>query len=225
MIGLKTTRVPARLSAPQCLMVLATFGCQGEPIDRIAVTVGKQVITESDVIRDLRVSALLDQKPLDLSGAEKRKAADRLVDQALILQEATFSRVATASPEDEARMLAQVKAQYQGDSEYRAALGRYRVIESELVNHLMAGLRALRFTELRFRPEVQVSPEEIREFYDKIAEETKSKDPTAPVPDFEASQAQMERLLMDQRVAQALDRWLGAQRNDTDIRYREAAFK
>ena len=61
-------------------------------LDRIAVTVGKQVITESDVIRDVRVAAFLDQKPVDLSGAEKRKAADRLVDQYLILQEAAFSR-------------------------------------------------------------------------------------------------------------------------------------
>ena len=37
----------------------------------IAVTVGNQMIALSDVIRDLRISALLDQKPLDLSGAQK----------------------------------------------------------------------------------------------------------------------------------------------------------
>ena len=36
---------------------------------------------------------------------------------------------------------------------------------------------------------------------------------------------QMEKLLTDQRVVQALDRWLGMQRTDTEILYREAAFK
>jgi hypothetical protein len=202
-----------------------TLAGRAEIIDRIAVTVGKQVIAESDVIRDLRISALLDQRPLDLSGPERRKAADRLVDQALILQEAIFSRVAIASEEDQARMLAQVKAQYQNEGEYRAALARYQVTEVDLVNHLAAGLRAIRFTELRFRPEIQVSPDEVREFYDKLTAEGKAKDPAAPVPDFEASRAQMERLLIDQRVAQALDRWLGAQRTDMDILYREPAFK
>ena len=45
------------------------------------------------------------------------------------------------------------------------------------------------------------------------------------MPDFDATRAQMERLLIDQRVAQALDRWLGDQRTDTDILYREGAFK
>ena len=44
-------------------------------LDRIAVTVEKQVITESDVIRYLRVAAFLDDKPVDLSGPAKRTAA------------------------------------------------------------------------------------------------------------------------------------------------------
>src|SRR5271154_646275 len=77
-----------------CLVLTAMAASPAEIIDRIAVTVGKEVITESDVIRDLRISAMLDQKPVDLSGPEKRKAADRLVDQALILKEADFIRVA-----------------------------------------------------------------------------------------------------------------------------------
>src|SRR5271168_566282 len=92
--------------------VLVVAACQAEIIDRLAVTVGKEVITESDVIRDLRISAMLDQKPVDLSGPEKRKAADRLVDQALILKEAAFIRVAMPSLEDQDRMLQQVKTQY-----------------------------------------------------------------------------------------------------------------
>src|SRR5437899_3021245 len=59
------------------------------PIDRIAVSVGNQVITESELITDLRVTAFLDRRPVDLSSAAKRKSADRLVDQVLILKEAS----------------------------------------------------------------------------------------------------------------------------------------
>ncbi len=47
----------------------------------------------------------------------------------------------------------------------------------------------------------------------------------AQVPSFEASQDEMEKLLIDQRVAQALDRWLAIQRSETEIAYREPAFQ
>jgi hypothetical protein len=204
------------------LVVVAAvwFTCRAEILDRIAATVGTTVITESDVIRDLRIAALLDQKPLDLSGDQKRKAADRLVDQTLIVQEADFSRVAVPAADDVARLLAQVKSGYPSEADYRAALQRYHVTEEELVNHLRTGLRAMTFTELRFRPEIQISPEELREFHDRMASENPGQ-----VPAFEESRDQMEKLLMDQRVTQALDRWLGMQRTETEILYREPAFK
>ena len=82
------------------LIALSAGSAWGAVLDRIAVTVGRQVITESDVILDLRVDAFLDQKPVDISGDQKRRAADRLVDQMLILTEATLSRVPLATEED-----------------------------------------------------------------------------------------------------------------------------
>jgi hypothetical protein len=201
-------------------ILAAAVTCQAEIIDRIAVTVGKLVISQSEVIRDLRVAALLDQKPIDLSGEQRRKTADRLVDQSLILQEADFTRAPSPTAEEAADMLEQVKATYPDEAGYRAALERYRVTEEELTAHLVTGLRALRFTELRFRPEVQVSPDELREYYDR----TVSKQP-GQVPSFEQSREQIEKLLTDQRVTQALDRWLGMQRTSLEILYRDAAFK
>ena len=75
-------------------IILAPWGAQAEVLDRIAVTVGKQVITESEILRDLRVAAFIDGKPPDMSPAAKRKSADRLVEQILILQEAADSHIA-----------------------------------------------------------------------------------------------------------------------------------
>jgi hypothetical protein len=213
-----------RCASHIAVSLAVTMTCPGAIIDRIAVTVGKQVITESDVIRDLRISAMLDQKPVDLSGPEKRKAADRLVDQTLILQEAAFIRIAMPSQEDQDGLLQQVKAQYSSEPAYRAALEQYHVIESELISHLMAGLRAMRFADLRFRPEVQLSPDDVNDFYNKMVADWKQKG-QSPIPTLEASRGEVEKLLADQQVAQALDRWLGTQRNDTEIIYREPAFK
>ncbi len=205
-------------------ILMLAMGMRAEILDRIAVSVGKQVITESDVLRELRVAAFLDQKPLDFSGEQKRKAADRLVDQLLILEEAGLTRVALVTPEDGARMLAQVKSQYGSEADFRAALDRYGITEDDVTNQLISGLRAMRFTDLRFRPEVQLSLDELQDFYKTMVEEARRKNP-ADVPTFEASREQTEKLLTDQRTTQALDRWLGIRRNETQIVYREQVFK
>lgn len=206
------------------LCILVAAAAHAEILDRIAVSVGKQVITEAEVLTDVRVSAFLDQKPLVVNGAEKRKSADRLVDQLLILEEAVFSRATMAAPEEGARMLEQIKTQYPDEAAFRAALERYQITEQDVTNHLLAGLRALRFTDLRFRPEVQFTDEDLHEFYNTLVEEWKSKH-HPEIPSFEASRDQVEKLLTDQRTAQALDRWLGSRRTETQIRYREQVFQ
>jgi hypothetical protein len=206
---------------PIAMLLLAG---RAEVLDRIAVTVGKHVITEGDIMLDLRMAAFLDQKPVDAGADQKRKAADRLVDQYLLLQEASISRQALPTEADAQQLLEQVKAQYATETEYRAALTRYHVTEAQLADHLLKGIRALRFTDLRFRPEVQLSDDDLHEYYDSMAVQWRRANP-AQVPTFEASKDQIEKLLTDQRVTQALDRWLGTTRSETQILYIEAVFK
>jgi hypothetical protein len=193
-------------------------------LDRIAVTVGKQVITEGEVVRDLRVAALLDHKPVDLSGEEKRKAADRLVDQLLIQQEIAFSRIPLGAEEEAARMLAQVESQYGSAAGYQAALVRYHVTEADVANHLITGVRALQFTDLRFHPEIDISEDDLRDFYNKLSEEGRKRG-DANIPTFESSRDDVEKFVVGQRITLALDRWLGAQRTQTQILYREQVFQ
>ncbi len=216
----------ARILFMMMVGALASGASSGADVilDRIAVTVGKQVITEGEVVRDLRVAAFLDQKPVDLSGAEKRKAADRLVDQLLIQQEIAFSRIPLPAEEDAAHMLAQVRSQYGPDSEYQAALVRYHITEADVAEHLLTGVRALRFTDLRFRPEIDISEDDLRDFYNKLSEEGRKRGDTN-IPTFESSRDDVEKFVMGQRITQALDRWLGSQRTQTQILYRDQVFQ
>jgi hypothetical protein len=188
-----------------------------ETLDRVAVSVGHDVITESEVILDLRVAAFLDRKPVDLSGAAKRQSAERLVDQLLILREAADSHLTLPSTEAATGLV----APYASESDYRANLQRYGISERDLATHLLAGLRTLTFTDLRFRPDVQVSSEDIRSYYDKLPAPAGP----APVASFEASREQIEKLLTEQRVSEALDEWLAMARKAANIRYRDKAFE
>jgi len=206
------------LVAARVLMAACFAICLGraETLDRIAVSVGTNVITESQVILDLRVAAFLDRKPLDLRGPAKRQAADRMVDQLLILREALDSHLTLPSAEGAAALV----APYAAETGYRAELERYGISEHDLADHLLGGLRTLTFTDQRFRPDVQVSPEEIKSYYDKLAPQS---NPTSP--SFEDSREQIEKLLLEQKVLEALDKWLAMARSTANIRYREKAFE
>jgi hypothetical protein len=197
------------------LAVVVSSGL-GETLDRIAVSVGQDVITESQIILDLRVAAFLDQKPADLSGAAKRKSAERLVDQLLILREAVDSHVTLPSVEATAGLV----APYAAETGYQANLQRYGITERDLGAHLLAGLRTLTFTDLRFRPDVQPSDEDLRSYYNKLPSSA-----AAPKPSFEDSREQIEKLLVEQRVIDALDQWLAMARSAANIRYRDKAFQ
>lgn len=196
-------------------LLLAAVCVRAETLDRIAVTVGRHVISEHDILQDMRISAFIDGKAPVFSADRKRKAAERLVDQYLVLEDATVTRVPLPSAADVAGLLAPIKARYASDQAYRAALAQAQISEAELSEQLLAGLRMLRYTDLRFRPEVQISEEALRAYYDKLA-----------LPQtFEASRGDIEKLLSNQQTMQALDRWLETRRGEVAIVYREGAFQ
>ena len=197
---------------------LATF-LPAETLDRIAVSVGHDVITEGDVILDLRVAAFLDKKPVDLSGAARRQTAERLVDQLLILREAVDSHLTLPSTEATAGLV----SPYAAESSYRADLEHYGISERDLGDHLLAGLRTLTFTDKRFRPDIQVPPEDIRSYFDKMTAQAGAA--AGAAASFEASRDQIEKLLIEQRVSEALDEWLAMARKAANIRYRDKAFE
>lgn len=200
------------------LMALAT---PAETLDRIAVTVNKYVISEQDLLRDIRISAFLDGTVPDFSSAQKRKAADRLIDQYLVIQDAVETHASLPVPEDAAPLLVPVKARYANEAEYHAALARAQITESALQAHMLAGLRMLRYTSVRFRPQMQVSEEGLRAYYEALMEQN----PNGAEQSFEQSRGQLEKLLADQQTMQSLDDWLKMMRGETQVHYREAVFR
>ena len=196
-------------------LLLAAVCVRAETLDRIAVTVGRHVISEHDILQDMRISAFIDGKEPVFNADQKRKAAERLVDQYLVLEDAAATRVPPPSAADVAGLLTPIKARYATDQAYRAALAQAQISEVELSEQLLAGLRMLRYTDLRFSPEVQISEEALRAYYDKLA----------PPQSFEASRGDIEKLLINQQTMQALDRWLEMARSETAIVYREGAFQ
>ena len=98
-----------------CLALLA----HAEVIDRLAITVGRQVITELQLDEELRVTALLNQKPVDRSISARRAAANRLIEQLLVRREMELSRYPLPEPKDVDTYLQKVEEQLGGPSRFK----------------------------------------------------------------------------------------------------------
>lgn len=190
----------------------------GEMIDRIAVTVDNRVITESEIIRQIRIAAFLNGEQPDLSAANKRVTADRLVEQALIRRELDTSRYtaqgALATPEYQ-----ELKNRY-GDESYKQVLVNSRITDKDVQEALQWQALFLDFVDMRFRPGVQLPESELQDYYNQQVAENPGK-----LPPFEEARESIEEILTSQRVDNALDRWLGQVRTQTRIKYTQEVFQ
>jgi hypothetical protein len=200
--------------------LLAAAAAPAQILDRIAVTVGKSVILESEVLTYLRVAAFLDQKEPDLTGPSKRKAADQLVDQALLRTEVPWN----ASAESVMEAVAQIKKQFPSEAAFQSALKQYRITENDIALQLANGVESVDATNRRFGPEVQVSDDDLRTRYNQLVEDWRAKK-VSDIPSFDASRGQLQELMMSERVSDALDKWLDMTRQQITIRYREDVFR
>ena len=195
------------------MMVLAPGAAvRAEIIDRIAAAVGKQVITESQVTEEIRVTAFLDGKPADWTEANRTRALNRLIDQTLIRHEIDATRFQEAPAEEGTKLLEQLKAAMK---DFKTALAESHLSEALVAKHLQWQVTFLRFVDYRFKPSVEVTEADLKEFYDKQVEEWKKE--SKPVPSLEDARADLERFLTSRFVDQALDRWLGDQRTQTSV--------
>ena len=171
-------------------------------VDRIAVVVDDAVITESEVIEEVRMTEFLNGKPLDLSPAQRRAAADRLIDQQLIRDEMEIGNYSDPPEQDVDATLAQFLKEHFGGSTaaMHASLQVYGLTEADLKTHLRWQIAAIRFTNARFRPGIPAGP--------------------APTPGAHAKAAPAQ-----ESVEELLDAWLKEKRSAATIRMFKEAFE
>lgn len=214
-----------RAVAVAVALVLAGGVTNAEIIDRIVATVGSSVVTESDVILHLRVRAFLDGDPLDLSLRLQRQAVDRLVDQALIRREVEISRYASPDMADVDAMLRDVrKPRMESDDSYARELAKYGITDEQLHQTLVWQLTLLRFIDYRFRPGIQVSEADIKEWYQQEVAARATAERKQP-PALEDSRDAIEKILTNRRVDEALNRWLEQTRMQVPVTVREEVFR
>jgi hypothetical protein len=135
------------------VLMLVLASAPAAVLDRVAMVVGNQVFTESEVQDEVRLTQFLNQQPLDLGPEQRRAAAERLVDQQLIRNEMQLGGYPQPSQSEADAMLRNFRQEhYRSIAQFRAALEKYGITEEQLKQHLLWQLAAVRFTDARFRP-------------------------------------------------------------------------
>ena len=195
-------------------------GGRADIVDRIVASVGRQLVTLSDVQEEYRTQCFLEGKEIGaLDDVRVREIANRLVDQALLRQEmegATFPR---AAPQAVDAQLEPIRRRFSGPAAYRAALERYGLEEQSLRRRLQFQADVERFIDYRFRPRAQVTSEETERYYRQalLPELRKQR---AREPGLEEVREKIAALLTERRINELLAAWIEALRGQADIHLR-----
>ena len=210
----------------RAFFAIALVCVDAEIVDRIAVSVGNSIITESEIRHQLKVRAFVEGTPLKLDEENKRAAADRLIEQSLIRREMQAARYTGPEAAVAKVVLTSLKqSRFAGDEQaYQAELKRARLTEADVESSLLWQLTVLRFVEFRFRPGIQIPPDEVREYYTQKFLPAWKQRTTDPPPPFEEAESKCEEELIQERIDNQLDRWISLTRTQTNIRYRDQVF-
>lgn len=206
------------------LLLLTAALSPAEIIDQIAVAVDNSVITSSEILGEIRVTAFLNGETPDFSGANRRRTAGRMVEQLLVRREMELTRYPQPGAADIEQTLRQLKARFPDEASYRREMAAHKVTEKDVENALLRQAALVRFVDLRFRPEVQVQEPELVQYYENVLlPEARKKG--APEPAFEDVRQQCEEAVSAQLVDRRVDEWLKEAPSRSRIRYEEDAFQ
>ncbi len=209
-------RMTSLLLIAQCL-ALAVI------IDRIAVVVGNAIVKDSDIDRDLRVTSFLNNQTLDFSNASRKKAVNRLIDQIFIRREIEVGDYPTATLSQADQQLDRLEKQrFRTQAAFEQAVRRYGLTELDVRLQFQWQLTVLRFIDVRFKPAVLVSDDEIEKYYRDHTAALRRQYPGKSLDDL---RDQIREILTGEKVNQQFFAWLDDQRKSSKIEFREESLR
>ena len=227
MTGLAQRRQrPLPKGAVAAAFLLLALPLHADIIDRIAASVDSRVIAQSEVERQIRVTAFQDAVPPDLSPKHKQDTLQTLIDQKLIQRDLENSRYPLPDPAELNPVIDQFrKEHYPSQAAFEAALKQYGITEKDLRDLLLWQRTLLSFIEVRFAPGLQVNDQEISDYFEKtVKPAAQTAHPGQPV-NLEDYRDQIEKKLEGERVDRQLDTWLKGARRRAQVVVHEEALR
>lgn len=204
-------------------LLFTTMLASAQFVDRVVASVNGTPILWSDVEEEVRVEALLDGTPAsEITLQQRNEALNRLIDTTLLERQIREAHAAVDSDEVSKRlqsMDASLRAQRKAasnDAAWQKLLDEYGLAQSDLDQHLKRQIEVLDFIDLRFRAGVQITPNQVNQYYnDEFVPDMQKRG--AAVPALATVRSQIERILLERGVSEAMSEWLRAVRGQADV--------
>jgi hypothetical protein len=193
-------------------------------VDRLAIAVGDKIITESEIDLRIRLTAFQNQEKPELSLSARQLAARELIDQKLVEHEMDVGHYPRLDETGRSALLVEYqKTNYKSDAVALArALAAYQLTPEDLRDDLGRQSDLLTFLNLRFRPAVQVTDQDVQKYFaDNIQKGAGKALQEAQTGALNEMRAQIEQKLTTERADKELDLWLQDQHKRTRIEYLE----
>ena len=188
-------------------------------VDRAIAVVNGHLITWSDLDEQMRFEALENQRPLrELAAEERRTAFDHLVQNWIMRDQ--MQGMFPAADEDVDARIKELRETWHLDNDparWNSLLQSYGMTTEELHKQAANQLEILRFLEFRVRPLVRVNRQEVEEYYKTtLVPQIEARGETPePLPKLAPK---IRELLVQQKMNQELEKWLGTLRSQAQIR-------
>lgn len=183
----------------------------GEIVDRVAITIDQQVITESQIDEEVRVTTFLNRQMAKWTVEERRSAADRLIQQSLVGREMKLGHYPPPTDAEVQQYFDGLVTSMGGSANFASSLKQSQLDTDTLMAHLALQLTALRFIEYRFRPNFEISDADISAY---------RKRQSGP-----ASREAIRETLIQQRTDEILSAWLEESRKQVSIVYLDSSLQ
>src|SRR5271155_2043674 len=196
---------PARLGA-------GSSGSSGtQQVDGVAARIEDDIITESEV-RELGAFQLL----VDGKSKPRIELIRELSDQWLIHTEATATRYGQPPAADVDRAYAEFVKQFPSAEDFQKRCASAGLTEAAVRRMVVQQLYLSRFIDYRFRPEAQVSDEQVETYYrDEFPPKWKARN--EPVPPLDDVDDTIREVLIQRAISERAAKWLSDSRERLKI--------
>ncbi|HVF66861.1 MAG TPA: hypothetical protein VM914_04310 [Pyrinomonadaceae bacterium] len=194
-------------------------------MDRIvAIVNGSGMITYSDLLWQL---ALQPGAPLDNPRQEDlRRALDVVIDQRLVLQEASKLPHAHATEKEIADAETELIKRFPSLEEFQRRLDRVGLTSEQLAEIIHDRLDMEKYLDFRFRSFTVVTPQEVESYYkDVYVPRRRRAAPGSIVPELKAVYDPLQKELMEGKVESDTDSFLDEARTNAQITILDDSFK
>ncbi|MES2392248.1 MAG: peptidylprolyl isomerase [Acidobacteriota bacterium] len=194
-------------SAPRTVLA------SGTPLDRVVAIVNGDLILDSDVDQERRFETL--QPFRDAINYTRSQMIERLINRSLILQQSKLQpedNISDADVNKELDALRKNNAACKQEGcttqvQWDKFLAAHGFTAKTFADRWRERMEVLRFIEQRFRMGTRITPEEIKDYYEKtmLPEYAKRH---VPAPKLEVLSDRIQEVLLEQRVSSLLGDWL-----------------